>query len=79
MTAEVQNPQPHRGWYRLHDQGEFGIQIMHYKLDGTPGQCSTVDLEHLAREVRANEAMGYFRHEQPFSWERSRLAAEAAA
>ena len=77
MASRTEQSQPQRGWYRLYDQGEFGIQIMHYKLDGTPGQCSTVDADHLAAEVRANEQMGYLRHEQPFWWERSRLAVEA--
>lgn len=78
MAANEQHHQPQRGWYRLYDQGEFGVQIMHYKLDGTPGQCSTVhDEDRLAAEVRANEAMGYLRHEQPFWWERSRIASEA--
>lgn len=74
------------GWYRLYDQGKFGVQVMHYKLDGTPGQCCTVDRADLPKTVKALEedyvsgGVGYGfwrRHEQPFAWERSRLQGAA--
>lgn len=43
------------GWYRLYDCGDLGVQIMHYKMDGTPGQCCTVDRADLEANVQALE------------------------
>lgn len=69
------------GWYRLYDMGELGIQIMHYKLDGTPGQCCTVSRDRLQANIDALERdwFGYWRrHEAPFAWEPGRASMVAA-
>lgn len=71
------------GWYRLYDQGEYGVQIMHYSMNGTPGQCSTCDHYRLNATIEALETpwpqnradvepMFWLRHEEPFSWEGSK-------
>lgn len=69
------------GWYRLYDMGALGVQIMHYKVDGTPGQCCTVDQDRLAANVEAlerDDGYGFWRlREENFAWEVGRPKAEA--
>lgn len=76
------------GWYRIYDAGELGVQIMHYKLDGSPGQCCTVTHDRLAENIAALETpwpqgradvepMYWARHDAPFSYEMGRRLYDA--